>query len=432
MRKLFIALALCFMALAMGAQPRMPKVQVILVPDHADALYEVGEQVKMGVRVLDCGLPLEDVKVKYEVSEDLMDPHSSGEISLKGDEGVIKAGSMKKPGFLRVKATVEHEGERYIVRSTVGFEPDKLVPTSVMPDDFDEFWKSSLAKLKKVNLDPQMELLPERCTDEVDVYHISYGNIKRSRMYGVLTVPKGEGKYPAILRLPGAGVGPKGGDIAHAKRGVIVLELGIHGIPVNLEGSIYTDLNSGILSWYPEDNLDDREKYFYHRVFLGAVQGVNFLESLPQCNGVIGTFGGSQGGTLSIVTSRLDPRIKATVAYFPAMCDHEGYINGRAGGWPHMFKRESNRKPEYIATARYYDVSNFARGLQAPVYYLYGYNDLTCAPTTTCATYNVIPAPKQVIIGENIGHWTYPEQMEALWSWIIEELTSTSSSSARQ
>ena len=425
MKRVIVALALSLIALVAMGQSRQQKVQVILVPDHADALYKVGEQVKMKVMALDCGLPLEGVTVKYEVSEDLMDPHSKGEVVLKGAEGQIKMGTMKQPGFLRVKATVEYEGERYIVRSTVGFEPEKLVPTSVMPEDFDEFWTKSLAKLEKVKLDPKMELLPERCTDEVDVYHVSYGNIKGSRMYGVLTVPKGEGKYPAVLRFPGAGVGPKGGDIAHAKRGVIVLELGIHGIPVNLEGSIYSDLNSGILSWYPEDNLNDREKYYYHRVFLGAVQGIDFLESLPQCNGVVGTFGGSQGGTLSIVTSRLDSRIKATVAYFPAMCDHEGYINGRAGGWPHMFKNKANRTQEYISTARYYDVSNFARGLKAPVCYLYGYNDITCAPTTTCATYNVIPAPKQVIIGENIGHWTYPEQMEALWEWIIGELKST-------
>ena len=425
MKKFVIALALSFVAVVLGAQPRQGKVQVILVPDHADALYQVGQQVNMKVTTLHCGLPLEGVNVKYEVSEDLMEPHISEEVTLKGYEGKIQAGTMKKPGFLRVKATVEYEGERYIVRSTVGFEPEKLRPVSVMPDDFDEFWKKSVAKLEKVKLDPKMELLEERCTDDVDVYHISYGNIKGSRMYGVLTVPKGEGKYPAILRFPGAGVGPKGGDIAHARKGVIVLELGIHGIPVNLEGSIYEDLGSGILSWYPEDNLNDPEKYYYHRVFLGAVQGIDFLQSLPQCNGIVGTFGGSQGGTLSIVTSCLDPRIKATVAYFPAMCDHEGYIHGRAGGWPHMFKNQANRTDEYIRTARYYDVSNFARGLKAPVCYLYGYNDITCAPTTTCATYNVIPAPKQVIIGENIGHWTYPEQMNALWEWIISTLKSS-------
>ena len=46
----------------------------------------------------------------------------------------------------------------------------------------------------------------------------------------MLTMPKAEGKYPAILRFPGAGVGEKSGDIGHAARGAIILEFGIHGI----------------------------------------------------------------------------------------------------------------------------------------------------------------------------------------------------------
>ena len=100
----------------------------------------------------------------------------------------------------------------------------------------------------------------------------------------------------------------------------------------------------------------------------------------------------------------------------------EGYTHGRAGGWPHIFKNEANRKDANMETARYYDVANFARILNTPIHYLYGYNDITCAPTTTRATYNVITSPKELIIGENIGHWTYPDQMNALWEWIINKL----------
>ena len=256
----------------------------------------------------------------------------------------------------------------------------------------------------------------------MQVYHISYGNINGSKMYGMLTMPAKEGKYPAILRFPGAGIGEKGGDIAHAAKGAIILELGIHGIPVNLKGSIYSDLGSGVLANYYADAVGNKDTYYYKRVYLGCVKGIDFLLSLPQCNGNIGTLGGSQGGALSIVTSALDKRIKAAVAYFPALCDMEGYTHGRAGGWPHLFKNEGNRTKEILETARYYDVANFARVLETPIYYLYGYNDITCAPTTTRSTYNVIKSEKQLIIGENIGHWTYPEQMDKLWDWIINKL----------
>lgn len=424
MKQFFLSFAMIIiMGVSVMAQPRATKVQVYLVPNHADALYKIGENAKVKVSVTDCGMALSDVVIKYEVSEDLMTPHITKSITLKGDEGEINLGTMKKSGYLRVKATAEKDGKKYSTISTVGFEPEKLQPTVTQPDDFKAFWDAQLESARKIDLQPTMTLIPERCTDKVNVYHISYRNINNTRMYGMLTMPKAEGKYPAILRFPGAGVGEKSGDIGHAARGAIILEFGIHGIPVNLTGStIYSDLNGGALASYPTYNIDNRYSYYYKRVYVGCVRGIDFLASLPQFNGKLGTFGGSQGGALSIVTSALDSRINATVAYFPALCDLEGYTHERAGGWPHVFKSKDNCTPEKLKTARYYDVTNFARNLTAPVKYFLGYNDLTCAPTTTHSTYNIITAPKSLIIGENNGHWLYTEQTNALWDWMFEQL----------
>ncbi len=421
MKRVFLGFVM-IVAIALGVAAQSNQVQLMLVPNRDNGLYESGEQVKVKVIATRCGMPLNDVEVSYEVSEDLMDAHIKKTVKLKGNEATINVGSMKKPGFLRVRARVEHDGKKATAMSTVGFDVEQLTPTVILPEDFDEFWNKNLEELKKYELRPEMTLLPERCTKTVDVYHVSYRNIGGSRMYGVLTVPKAEGKYPAIIRLPGAGIGSKSGDVKHSERGVIILELGIHGIPVNLEGSIYDDLTRGVLSAYYLDNLENRDTYYYKRVFLGCVKAIDFLQSLPQCDGKIGTLGGSQGGLLSIVTSRLDSRIKATAIYFPAMCDQEGYTHGRAGGWPHAFKFKGNCTKEKLTTARYYDAANFARGLKAPVFYAFGYNDITCAPTTTRSTYNVITAPKVLSIGENTGHWLYSDQNNAMWDWIIEEL----------
>lgn len=408
--------------IGMMAQPRVTKVQLLLVPDHTDALYRCGENVTMNVTALDCGMALNDVTISYEVSEDLMPKHIDKSVTLKGNTAKINVGTMKNPGFLRVKATVSHDGQTYTSLSTVGFDVEQLTPTVTQPDDFNAFWEKNLEAARKADLCPVMTLLPERCTDKVNVYHISYLNVGNTRMYGMLTMPRAEGKYPGVLRFPGAGVGEKSGDMSHAEQGLIILELGIHGIPVNLTGSVYSDLNRGALASYPTYNIENRDSYYYKRVYLGCVRGIDFLLSLPQCNGRIGTMGGSQGGALSIVTSALDSRVNATAVYFPALCDLEGYTHGRAGGWPHLFKNEANRTPEKLNTARYYDVANFAHNLKSPVHYLFGYNDLTCAPTTTRATYNAITAPKTLIVGENIGHWTYPEQIALLWTRLITTL----------
>ena len=423
MRRCVFTLALVLMmALGVVAQPSVQKVQVVIVPNHVDAVYKVGEPIKFDLMALDCGLEIKNAKVDYEISEDLMPAYSKGSVTLNGKE-TISAGKAKKPGYVRVKAFINHEGKKYTSMMTVGVEPEKLQPTVTLPDDFDEFWAKGIEQVRKVDLKPRMELLPERCTDKVDVYHVSYGNIGGSRMYGMLTIPKGEGKYPAIMRLPGAGVGEKTGDIRHTAQGdVIILELGIHGIPVNMKSGVYSDLDNGVLANYHLQNIDNRNTFFYRRVYLGCVKGVDFLLSLPQCNGKVGTIGGSQGGALSIVTSRLDSRVAATAIYFPAICDLEGYTHGRAGGWPHVFKIEANRTKDKLETIRYYDAVNFARGLKAPVFFAYGYNDITCAPTTTRSAYNVIQAPKQLSIGENTGHWLYPEQVDAMWNWLITEL----------
>ncbi len=405
------------------AQPRATKVQLILVPDHADALYTSGEDAKFKITALDCGMPLTKGTIKWEVSEDLMRVHKTDSIKLNGtNEAKISIGTMKKFGYLRLKASIVKDGKTYSSIATVGYNTDQLVPTVQKPNDFDAFWAKQVEAVRKVELKPIMTLLPDRCTDKVNVYHISYGNINGTRMYGILTMPAAEGKYPAILRFPGAGVGEKGGDIAHAQQGAIVLELGIHGIPVNLSGNIYSELSKGALASYYTYNIDNKYSFYYRRVYLGCVRGVDFLLSLPQCNGRIGTLGGSQGGALSIVTSALDNRVIATATYFPALCDLEGYTHHQAGGWPHVFKNKENCTTEKLNTARYYDVANFARCLKAPVCYIFGYNDLTCAPTTTRATYSVITAPKKLIIGENIGHWLYPEQTAELWNWLIEQL----------
>ena len=131
---------------------------------------------------------------------------------------------------------------------------------------------------------------------------------------------KQKGRYPAVLKLPGAGIRSYAGDVEHAANGWIVFEIGIHGIPVNMSGPVYTNLYMGALKGYHTFNLDNRDKYYYKRVYLGCVRAIDFIYSLPQFDGSnLITFGSSQGGGLSIVTAGLDSRVKGLVAFYPAL-----------------------------------------------------------------------------------------------------------------
>src|SRR5690606_20579312 len=238
-----------------------------------------------------------------------------------------------------------------------------IQPTTTEPEDFIEFWDNAKAEAAKVPLDAKITLLPERCTETVNVYHVSVQNYQPgTRMYGILCVPKKEGKYPAILEVPGAGARPYYGDIKLAEEGVITFQIGIHGVPVTMDPEVYNNMMRGPIAGYWEYNLDDRDRYYYKRVYLGCVRAIDYIFSLPAFDGEnLAVKGGSQGGALSIVTAGLDNRVKWLVPYYPALSDLTGYLEGRAGGGPHVFKDDFTNKKDKIETSKYYDVVNFAK-----------------------------------------------------------------------
>lgn len=404
------------------SQPLTGLIKVIVSPDHKDWTYKVNEVAKFSVQVLKYGNLEENVTIDYETGPEMLPDIKKEGVVLKNGR-IEFSGTMKAPGFYRVRVWAVVDGKRYEGLATAGFEPEKIQPTVKDPADFDSFWANAIAEARKINLDPRITLLPERCTSEANVYQINFQNEAiGSRIYGILAMPKKPGKYPAILKVPGAGIRPYAGDPKTAALGIITLEIGIHGIPVTLDNQVYENLIGGALSAYWTNRMYNRDAFFYKRVYLGCVRAVDFIYSLPEYNGTdLTVTGGSQGGALTIVTACLDKRIKLMAAVYPALCDNTGYLNKRAGGWPHYF-RNAEPKPGEIETLGYYDVVNFARRITIPGYYTWGYNDITCPPTSMYSAYNVITSPKELHLFLETGHWTFPEQTEALNNWIIKQI----------
>ncbi|MCD7976581.1 MAG: acetylxylan esterase [Tannerellaceae bacterium] len=411
-----ILLHVCFLmvfllpALQVEAQnpPYHSVVTVMVSPDRTDWKYSSGQPATFTIQVFKNENLLKDVVVDYELGPEYFPTEKKENVLLKDGKLTLKS-SMKVPGFLRCRVVARVDGRNYEGLATVAYDESRIQPTTKDPADFDTFWKNTIEEARKVKLDPKMVLIPERCTEALHVYHVSFQNEKQgSRIYGILTTPKKPGKYPAILQVPGAGIRPYQGSSYGDD--VICLEIGIHGIPVNQPQDIYNNLNDGPLSGYFFFNMNDRDAHYYKRVYSGCVRAVDFIYQLPEFDGqTVGVTGGSQGGALSIVTAGLDPRIKFLAAFYPAMCDYAGYLNNRAGGWPHYFQ---NRKPaaNEVETLAYFDVVNFARRVQVPGWYCWGYNDVVCPPTSMYAAYNVIPGEKELDLYLETGHWTFPEQ----------------------
>lgn len=401
-------------------------VKVIVAPDHLDWTYKTGEKVKFTIIVIKNGNPLPDAHIVYEIGPERMDATKIDSLTLKNGKVEIEGGTLKAPGFLRCIVTADVDGFKYRNLATAGFNPSEIKPTVILPADFDVFWTKAKQELSKVPMDARMRLVPERCTGNVNVYEVNLGNINNSRLYGIACIPKKEGKYPAIMLPPGAGVRSYYGDVALAERGVITFTIGIHGIPVTMPDEVYKNLADGALKGYPAFNLDDKNNYYYKRVYLGCVRANDFLVSLPQYDGEhLGVTGGSQGGALSIVTAALDNRVKYLASYYPALSDLTGYLNNRAGGWPHFFYAKwgpTNNVKDKVETIGYYDVVNFAKSLKAEGMYAWGFNDETCPPTSMYSAYNSITAAKQLTLNLETGHFVYPETNIKLNNWLLGKL----------
>jgi cephalosporin-C deacetylase-like acetyl esterase len=423
------AAAAVLLAATSPAQDRTGVVRLQVVPDHADWTYSLGAPASFRVFATRDGHPIALPSLTWKLGPEMLDPAEEKTGPLPAEGLTVKASGPKQPGFVRLVATATFEGQDYRALGTAGFAPDKIEPTVDQPADFEAFWTAGKDALAKLPVDAKLVPMPESSNGKVDCWHVSLQNVGpdttgSSRFFGVLCEPKGDGPFPALLQVPGAGVRAYRGGVEMAEKGIITFQVGIHGLPVNLDASVYEALGAGALNGYPTFNLDERDRYYYRRVYLGCVRANDFLTSRPRYDGhTLGVTGGSQGGALSIVTAGLDPRVKVLAAFYPALSDVTGYLHGRAGGWPHMFRDEKRRLPARIANVAYYDVVNFARRVKVPGLYSWGYNDETCPPTSMYAAYGVIPGEKSLLLALETGHFTTPEQTKRVNGWLEQRLT---------
>lgn len=406
------------------AQPPQKLVTVVIEPDKSDWTYRVGEGAEISIYVLKNNVRLNNIAVKCSYGPEMFPPQKKTSLEIKKKEVSLKVPGMKTPGFQTVRVTAEVEGKDYSAYVNLGYEPEKIQPTTTLPDDFMQFWNKAKEDATNVPLEPLMTLIPEYCTFGLNVYHVRFqNNAPGNYIYGIVCIPKKEGKYPAVLQLPGAGLHSFSGYKSLAGQGVITLEIGIHGIPVNLQQEVYNNLSAGALKGYSLYNLDNKDAYYFKRVFTGCVRAIDFLFTLDAFDKKnLATMGGSQGGALSIITAALDPRVTCFTSRHPGMCDITGYKHGRAGGSPGLKDMEMTGLKDKLETSRYYDVVNFARFIRVPGCLTWGYNDTACPPTTMYSAYNTITGEKELMLYTETAHWHFQEQMEAVEEWVLKKL----------
>lgn len=405
----------------------------LTVPDHADWLYQTGENAEVEVSFCKYGIP-RDGELKYSIGNDMLQPDKHGSVKLKNGRAVINMGTKKTPGFRDMKLSVSLDGKTYEHHIKVGFSVDKIKPYTQEPQDFRSFWQKNVEELKQVPMSYTKELYKDYCTDKIDCYLVKLQIDKMGHsMYGFLFYPKNAqpGKHPVVLCPPGAGIKTIKDPMRnkyYAENGFVRFEVEIHGLDPRISSETFgeisrafNDRNGGYLA----NGLENKDIYYMKHVYVGLVRCIDFLTSLPEWDGKnVAVQGGSQGGALAIIAAGLDSRVTQCVANHPALSDMAGYAaKGGTGGYPHFCRQPqilSNK--DCLNTLAYFDVVNFARYVKAPTYLTWGYNDVTCPPTTSYAVWNTLKCTKESLLTPINEHWTTTETNRGQMEWIKAHL----------
>lgn len=347
---------------------------------------------------------------------------------------------------------------------TFGWRADELPLRETRPADFTAFWAKAKAEMDKLPLDVRQETpletfnreqiaaynLKSAClpadydptghkVEEVESCKVSFAGPDGGRIYAWLAKPKGEGPFPAMLVLPGAGFAARPRPLEQARHGYVAIDVQIHGQDVDLP--TYPRLPG----YYEEVQYQPLEAYYYYRVHQRVYQAVNYLAARPDVDAKrIVAVGGSQGGRLGIVIAGIDPRIAAVVSCIANSPNYPwlhwvARCNGldKPGDKPSDPKFKDRPKfdgmdlagaPPAVAevdgsTFAYYDPMNYAPGIACPVLMNAGLIDPVSPPMSVWAVYNRLGSKDKTIVPlPGLGHDWSAEFDRQAWRWLETRL----------
>lgn len=378
-------------------------VEFSIKTDKDMPVYKCGEAMKFTFSATENGVPVKSDICKAEFLFCGRKVLKSIPVDFSLGKPVDLDFTLDVPGFILVrlvdsKGVMVKNGKK-AVYSGAAFEPEKIRKYYAVPDDFITFWESGC---KAVADNPVVLTKDEkRSNDKYTLYYVSVKSLNDETITGYLSVPVGEGKYPALVTVPGAGQGISG-PAGYAASGVITLSMNVHKFPTADNSTEQArrykeDIKTGT---YAYRGAGDRDKYFFRSVYVAVNHAINYVAAMKEYDGKHMVFdGSSQGGGSALILAGLNKNITALAANVPALCDHGGFRAGRGSGWPQLFNR-----PDPDKYAPYFDAANFASLINVPALVSCGFLDTTCPPSTVYAAFNELKGEKVMIHVPLEGH----------------------------
>jgi cephalosporin-C deacetylase len=293
-------------------------------------------------------------------------------------------------------------------------ELEAYAPARSEPNDFDAFWRSTLAAVRQHPLAAAFAPV-DAGLRTLDVFDVTFAGWAGQPVKGWFLVPRGAAEpLPCVVQYIGYGGGrafpinwidwPSLG-YAHFvmdTRGQGSAWLGGHTPdPDGSDPSYPGFMTRGVL---------DPQTYYYRRVFSDAVRAVEAARGHPLVDPRrVVAHGVSQGGGITLAVAGLAPDlIAAALPDVPFLCHYRRAMR-LVDTMPYTeitryLKIHRDRVAAVFNTLSYFDGVNFAARAAAPALFSVGLMDDICPPSTVYAAYNNYRGPKQIEVYEFNNH----------------------------
>lgn len=371
--------------------------QIILFQNHENGIYKSGDKVRIVALLQDKSTDSLTLKIQTNFTK-----WTSERIKYTGDSMVIFEKTLDKTSTLVFELASENES------GSIGLicNPDKFIPGTQRPKDFDRFWKN---QIKNQRLLPfQVLQKPVSVTNNgYCCYDMELNSTASKPARGYFAKPQNAKprSLPIVIYFHAAGVkgdwcrSEPGNALRYATmgKGALCFDLNAHGMLNGQPESYYADLENNELKNYPQIGAENKDQSYFSGMYLRLLRTIDYMTKQPEWDGKrILVLGESQGGGQSLIAAGLDKRISAVVATVPAMCDWGGTLAGRKGSWPYLFSTANNRE-KMLANVPYFDAAHALKNCKATLVVEVGLIDQTCPSSAIYAALNQAKSKKIIL-----------------------------------
>jgi cephalosporin-C deacetylase len=300
---------------------------------------------------------------------------------------------------------------------------DKLLTyqgSNPRPDDFDEYWKASVAELDLV--DPQVELRPNPSigATNVECFDLYFTGVGGARIYAKYLRPLARsGPCPALLVFHGYTdySGNWTDYLSYVSEGFCVAALDCRGQGGQSQDVLQvkgTTHHGHIIR-----GLDDPDpkNLLFRFIYLDTALLARIVGSFPEVDAErLAATGVSQGGGLTLACAALEPQIKYIAPVYPFLCDYKRVWFMDLGGEAYAeitkyfrhFDPTHQREEEIFTKLGYIDIQHLASRIKAKTLFSVGLMDTICPPSSQFAAYNKMQTEKELVIYPDFGHENLP------------------------